>query len=269
MNQRFFLPLLGLGILFVAPSTLVGCGDFSADEEDPVEGSGGVAGTGGDAAGTGGGTPGAGGTVEPPPEASCENVVACGGDVVGNWFAIDSCLTLGGVANLTSFGIGCTEGAIAGPLVVTGNLRIDLGVDGDPPIATDATQTYTDTASPIQIGLAPECLDVSGTMVTCDSVAGPLRSMGFTDDTACVTAASGNGGCDCTAPVLQETVPGFVTTNSSDLALYTAEGNIFSLQGNITVDYDYCVDGDFMLVTPKTVGNVGTATGTILFQRQP
>ena len=45
--------------------------------------------------------------------------------------------------------------------------------------------------------------------------------------------------------------------------------NVLTMEGEVTVEYDYCVQGDFMLVTPKTVGNVGSVTtGTILFTRQ-
>lgn len=266
--------------LFGLALVLAGCGDFSADEGEPTDATGGVAGdgdasTGGTDSGTGGTTgdgdgSGTGGSTEPPLEVSCENVAPCGGDPTGSWFATDSCLSVSGVLDVTSFGIGCTEGTVSGTIDVTGNLRVDPANEDGQLIANDSTQTYTGVDEPLTIYIGPDCLDVSGTVTQCDSIGGPMKGLGFTDPTTCAPAASGDGGCDCTATVQQDSVPGFVTTSTSDLALYTAEGNVFSLQGNVLVDYDYCVQGDTMLVTPKTVGNVGSVTtGTILFERQP
>lgn len=274
MNQRFFLAAVSFGT-FVFASPLVGCGDFSADEEEPAV-TGGAPSTGGGAAtggatgdgdgdaasgGTTGDGDGTGGAVEPPP-ASCDNVVPCGGDVSGNWFAIDSCLSWGGEASVVALGIGCEQAPVTGTLEVSGNLNNDPAET----LVADTTQTFGE----LQIGLGPECLDVSGTMIMCDGVSGPLKSLGFTDPTSCVNSTTIEGGCDCTATVNQASVPGFVTPQISDAALYTAEGNVFTLQGNVTVEYDYCVEGDFMHVTPKTsLGDQATVTGTIVFQRQP
>lgn len=273
MNQRNFLTAFGIGALFVAPP-LMGCGDFSADEgEETATGgaaaTGGGTGTGGAAPGSGGSTPGSGGSApgsggtveEPPPEASCENVEPCGGDPAGVWFAIDSCLSSSGTANLVALGIGCAEGAVTGGTYeVFGNWAFDAASG----ILTDTTQT----TGTVELGLGPECKDVSATLVPCSEVAGPLSSIGFSSGT-CVDSTTITDGCDCTGEVDQTYVAGFLTTATSDVALYTVSGNTLSLQGNVTVDYDFCVDGEYMHVTPKTTGDGGMVTGTIVFQRQP
>jgi hypothetical protein len=269
MTQRnlvviFYVSALG----FAVP--LASCGDFG--DGDGAAGTGGSsvgtggssAGTGGSSAGTGGSSAGTGGTAgstgnEPPPDASCDNVVGCGGDVVGVWFAVDSCLTVSGTANLAALGIGCTEGTADGTLAVSGNWRV-----GDDGTLTDTTQT----TGTIKLGLGPECKDVSGTVTQCDAIGGPLASLGFTES-ACVDSATIEGGCDCTGTVDQAGAAAFVTFDVASMGLYAIDGNALTFTGYEVVDYDYCVDGNFMHMTPTTVNDIGTVSGTIVFQKQP
>lgn len=267
MNQRFFLTVFSVGA-FVASAPLFGCGDFSADDE-PVGGSGGDTGAGGTTDGAGGSTDGTGGAVElPPPVASCEaNVVPCGGDVVGLWHVTDSCLKPTGIANVSALGIGCSEADVTGGnYEVSGNLRFDAPGDGGQLIVADTTQ-MTGT---LELGLSPMCKDVSATLVMCEGVQGPLKSLGnFIEPTTCVDSATITDGCDCTCTVDQTSVPGFVTTDVSDVALYSMANNVLTIAGNVTVEYDYCVQGNYMQLTPKTVGDGGTVTGSIVLTRQP
>ena len=282
MTSRSFVSFIGPSLLGTL-LPLAGCGDFGSD----VEGSGGsTAATGGSTGATGGstgetggapgetggtgGTAGSGGSTggeggtggvvnEPPPEASCDNVVGCGGDVVGVWFAVDSCLGVGGMANLAALGIGCTEGTASGTLEVTGNWTI--AADG---ILTDTTQT----TGTINLVLGPECKDVSGTVAACDTIGGPLSSLGFTDS-SCVDSATVPDGCDCTGTVNQSGAAAFVTFDVATMGLYATEGNTLTFTGYEEVDYDYCADGNFMHLTPATANDIGTVTGTVVFQRQP
>lgn len=243
--------------------TLAGCGDFGAD--DPVDGTGGTDAGSGGSDGTTGGTSGdgdgTGGTFEVPPDASCDNVTGCGGEVESVWFAIDSCLTVSGIADLTAHGIGCTEGEASGTIEVTGNWTI--AADGT---LTDTTQT----TGTVELKLAPECKDVSGTVTQCDAIAGPMwASLGFVrDDSFCVDSETIEGGCDCTGVLNQAGAAGFITLDVAATGLYETEGNTLTFTGYETVDYDYCVDGNFMHVTPTTAYDIGTVTGTILFRRQ-
>jgi hypothetical protein len=78
------------------------------------------------------------------------------------------------MANLSALGIGCSEATASGTLAVTGNWNFADGPADNDEILTDTTQTTGE----IVLGLGPECLNVSGTMVSCADVAGPLASIG-------------------------------------------------------------------------------------------
>lgn len=270
--------------------SLAGCFDYDADTPDTSIGAataGGSSGTGGTGA-TGGGTagsagtaaagggmggsatgPGGGGTgsgVRPePPDASCDNVTGCGGEVLGNWFAVDSCLTLGGMANLSALGIGCTEATAGGTLEVAGNWTFADGPADNDEILNDTTQTTGE----ILLGLSPACLNVSGTMVGCSDVAGPLASLGF-ESTTCVPSTTIEGGCDCTGVVNQQGTAGFVTFDAGAMALWSTEASTLTAAGFTTVDYGYCIEQDtFLHVSVASSSSTGVVTGTIVFQKQP
>ncbi len=302
--MRKISTLLCLGTIGLS---LVGCGEYEADDPDPVEA---PVETGADTAATGPGTPdapvtggggapadpgtpdapvmggggapadpgtpdapvmggggapadpgAAGGRVDPPTP-SCENVQACGGDALGVWFAVGSCLSVDGAADLRGLGIGCSEGTATGELQVSGNWSVTN--DEGTQLLTDTTQT----TGQIVLGLGSECLDVSGTRVGCADVAGPLRSAGF-ESTECVASATIPDGCDCTGVVNQTGAAGFVTFDIAPAGLWETEGSTLTFTGYETVDYDYCVDGDFMHVSVATVNPNGAVTGTIVLQRQP
>jgi hypothetical protein len=294
MAQRNWVVVIGTSAMGLA-LLLAGCGDFGSGGDEGGSGTGGMAGaagtggmagaagtsgmagaagTGGMAgaagtggmggAGTGGTAAGAGGSGgnEPPPEASCDDVVGCGGDVVGVWFAVDSCLNVGGMTDLTAHGIGCTEAPVEGMLAVTGNWTI--AEDGT---LTDTTQT----TGTINLTLAPECKDLSGTVTQCDAIAGPMfASLGLVrEGSTCMDSATIEGGCDCTGIVNQAGAAAFVTLDVAEMGLYATEGNTLTFTGYDVVDYGYCADGNFIHLTPITSNDIGTVTGTVVFQRQP
>jgi hypothetical protein len=216
---------------------------------------------------TGSGAGGMGSSVRPePPDASCDNVTGCGGEVLGNWFAVDSCLSVGGMANLAALGIGCSEATASGTLEVTGNWTFadNPSVDNDE-ILTDTTQT----TGQIVLGLGPDCLNVSGTTVGCGDIGGPLASIGF-ESTTCVDSATIEGGCDCTGVVNQQGTAGFATFDAGAMALWSTEESKLTLAGFTTVDYDYCIEEDaFLHVSVASSNPNGVVTGTIVFQKQP
>jgi hypothetical protein len=232
----------------------------SASGAAPVGGSagaGGSPGTGG-AAGAGG-SAGAGGR-ETPPEASCENVTACGGDATGVWFATSSCLPVSGMADLTGQGIGCKAAPITGKLAVTGNLT--LGADG-------MFSDNTSTTGEVVLELAPECLDVSGTVTMCDRIGAPLSSVGYSD-VKCVDSTVTTGGCTCTGTVKQAGSMGWVAFDPPKTGTHTSANNVLTLKNSMQeLQYSYCVEGNFMKATPSTKTIVGTVSGTVVLQKQP
>jgi hypothetical protein len=269
--------------LLAFPFSLAGCARYDSDDPDTSVGAataaggssstGGSAGTAPAAAGggmggsniaTGGG--GMGSSVQQePPEASCDNVTGCGGEVAGNWFAVDSCLSVSGMANLSALGIGCAEATASGTLEVTGNWTFADGPADNDEILNDTTQT----TGQILLGLGPMCLNVSGTTVGCTDIAGPLASIGF-ESTTCVNSATIAGGCDCTGVVDQAGTAGFVTFDAGAMGLWSTEENSLTVAGFTTVDYGYCIEEDaFLHVSVASSNPNGVVTGTIVFQKQP
>ncbi len=194
--------------------------------------------------GTGGNT-GSGGA-----SASCSNVAPCGGTVVGSWNVTSSCLTVSGELDLTLAGLNCAPAAITGSLHVTGTWT------------GNADGTYSDnttTTGSEQFALAPACLSLSGTTTTCDGIAGPLQSLGFSSVT-CTSAA--NGGCTCTSTVQQAGGAGLVSALASGNGRYETSGNTLTVDNSSP--YSYCVSGTKMTWTPQPASP--TMTGTIVFQ---
>jgi hypothetical protein len=280
MKHLRFLPKAHPSVLPVCSLacslSLAGCFDYDADTPDTSIGAamaGGSSGTGGTGAtgGMGGssagaGAGGSGSSVRPePPDASCDNVTGCEGEVLGNWFAVDSCLSVGGMADLSALGIGCTEATASGTLEVTGNWTFADGAADNDEILNDTTQT----TGQILLGLGPACLNVSGTTVGCGDIGGPLASIGF-ESTTCVQSTTIQGGCDCTGVVNQQGTAGFVTFDAGAMGLWSTEESTLTVAGFTTVDYGYCIEDDaFLHVSVASSNPNGVVTGTIVFQKQP
>jgi hypothetical protein len=280
MPSRRGLLGLGAGTLLCA-ATLTSCGDYDP-EPGPAAGGGGQtmstgmlntagqtamggaaggagpAGLGGSGASTGGasGTGGGSGTLQVAPvEADCEAVEPCGGEVVGTWVVAGSCLPVSGMANMSGFGLGCTEAPITGALEVTGTWVANA--DG-----TFKDQTHTTGDS--QLELPASCLTVSGTTTTCDRLGGALQALGYASVT-CTDAASA-GGCTCAATVDQAgglAIPAFGAPSSGT---YTVANDVLTASGSgdSANSYAYCVSGNQMVMTPQATGTTGALTGTIV-----
>ncbi len=222
-----------------------------------LTGSGGVAGRGG-VAGTGGSV-GAGGTVGTGGSSSgggggggaCSNVLACGGDLVGTWTVTSSCLSVTGQMDMAVLGLGCTSATVTGSLQVTGTWTAKS--DG----------TYSDnttTSGDEQLKLPASCLQISGTITTCDRIGGVLFAAGY-DSVSCISAAG--GGCTCSAAVDQIGWMGVVNLDASTSGEYTTSGTVVTLDGE--AKYSFCVAGDKLSMTPQ--GTSPTTTGTVVFQK--
>ncbi len=192
------------------------------------------------------------------PEASCEVVTACGGDVVGTWSAMKSCLPVTGNVDMTGFGLGCSDSPVSGDLAVTGNWTFNE--DGS---MTDETSTTGEQ----DLALLAACLDVSGTVTTCDRVGAPLASLGFIEVTCADDAET--GGCSCPATVEQAGGAALVSFDAMDSGDYTIADNVLTISdGRNEAQYAYCVEGDIMTVSPQSVSKAGPVGGTIVFVRQ-
>ena len=213
-------------------------------------------GAGGDAVASGGSS---GSGVRPePPKPTCTDVTACGGDVAGVWFASGSCLPLSGIADISAFGLGCKEAGSEGKLEVTGNWT--LGADGK-------ISDNTATTGEVKLELAPACLNVSGTVTTCDRVPRQLGSLGLKEAT-CVDSTVTTGGCTCNGKIEQMGSMGHVAFDPLKMGTYTTADNKLTTMGIDPVEYDYCVEGEIMTVTPKVAPKIGQLNGTVVFQKQ-
>ncbi len=247
---------------------LAGCSDDSGDSDDNPQATGGIgaAATGGAATGGagatgtgGGGATGTGGAatggVSGGTEASCDNVVACGGDIVGTWTVSDSCVSLGGELDVSLQGLGCAIGTVTATTIeVSGTWT----ANADGTYTDNLTWTGTET-----IGLSPDCLNVSGTTTTCDRVGSPMVGLGYHqglnyNSLDCVDDPA-TGGCTCTGVIeqVQNAVGGTYTVDANTVT--TSEGMVFS----------FCVAGTELTMTPAkwATNTTTTTTGTVVLQK--
>lgn len=192
----------------------------------------------------------------PDVQASCTNMAPCGGDVVGTWVVADSCVPVSGEANMSGFGLGCTAAPVTGALEVTGSWIANA--DGT---FTDQTTTAGDSV----IELPPACLNVSGTITTCDRLDGALQALGYASVT-CADAAS--GGCTCMASVQQTGGMAFVVLGASSDGRYALANDAFTVTGRAPREYAYCVAGTTLTMTPQSANNAGMLMGTVVLQKQ-
>jgi hypothetical protein len=206
-------------------------------------GSGSSAGAGGSSGsgGTGGGS-------------SCSSVVACGGSLVGAWTVTSSCLQVTGQLDLSLAGAGCPSAPVTGSLQVTGTWT------------ANADGTYSDhtiTTGDEQLTLAPSCLSISSTSVSCDGAASIIQNLGYASLT-CTSVAG--GGCTCAATVHQTGGLGLVSVAPSTSGNYASTGSVVTISGDAgDTKYSTCVSGNTLTMTPQSTSP--TMTGTIVLQK--
>lgn len=192
-----------------------------------------------------------------PSDGVCSDVRACGGNVPGQWVVRSSCLSVGDRMVVRDIGLGCNEVDVAGALLVRG--RLTLSEDRS---VTDDTVTVGSLA----LGIHPECLDVSGTVVTCEGLSVPLKNLGFSEVT-CLDAF--DGGCACVAQVNQAGglgyVPSAASTPGGDYIVNGEELAVFS--ANVPRYYSYCALENALTVTPTGNELLRGTSGTIVFER--
>jgi hypothetical protein len=253
------LPLTGCGNYDPEPAAVGGsgqtmtAGQLNTAGQTASGGSSGATGGGGTASGTGG----SGTVAVTPVEADCTAVAPCGGSVVGTWAVAGSCLPVSGNADISGFGLGCIAAPITGALKVSGTWTAK-----DDGTFTDQTTTTGDS----QIELPAACLNVSGTVTTCDRLGGALQALGYASVT-CADAASG-GGCTCAASAEQSGGLAMVKVGAATNGTYTTADNMITTSAGGSNAYSYCVSGNTLVVTPQAAGTTGALTGTIVLVKQ-
>ncbi len=208
--------------------------------------------TGGDAlAGAGGNPLGTGGT-----EASCSDVEPCGGDVVGTWIVVSSCLAVTGELDVSGLGLACTSVAVSGSLQVTGTWTAN----------TDGTHTDGLTwLGEQQLDMEPQCFqNTNAPPDICARVGGALPVLGEVEGLAysslgCEGAAPTESGCTCMGTVEQD--------QNSEVGTFTATAGVVTTSGGL--EFSYCRSGNTLVMTPLrwSPDTSMTPTGTVLFQQ--
>lgn len=199
-----------------------------------------------------GGAGGAGPGPGDDPEPSCPDGEACGGEVRGRWEVNSSCLEVDGKFDVSWLGIGCSEAAIWGELDVAGELEfLDDGRFLD----------ETTTSGDLALRLLQECLDISGTIVTCEQISFPLASGGFSS-VKCLDYSG--GGCVCGARVNRAGGLGHVSPDASTSGLYTAIDETLTLSDSDAFTYSYCAAARSFVMTPTGVGDIDNIHGSVL-----
>jgi len=201
-----------------------------------------------------GGAPGVGGSNGNPAAngGACSNVSPCGGPLAGTWTVQSSCLSVSGQLDLSLVGTGpaCQSTAITGSLQVTGTFT----AKGDGTYTDDTTTTGTE-----QFALAPSCLSISSTPVTCPGAANLLTVLGYTSLTC--TDATG-GGCNCVGTVHQPGGMGLISVSPATNGTYTSSNNTLSLAAfPDDAHYPYCATGSALTLSvqstsPRTSGTI-------------
>jgi hypothetical protein len=191
--------------------------------------------------------------------ASCDDVMPCGGDVVGTWTVIDSCLKVSGDVVMTDLGLGCTAAPTMGTLEVIGTWS-----------ARSEGMTFLDdttTSGAATIEVPAECADSATQPIRCPSLAGPIVAIAGYASLACVDSEI--AWCACSATFDQAGGMGLISTSPITSGTYTtADGVLTVSDGTNRVEYSYCSSEGTMLLSPKSVSKTGTVTGTILLQKQ-
>ncbi|HWA77212.1 MAG TPA: arabinofuranosidase catalytic domain-containing protein [Polyangiaceae bacterium] len=235
-----------------SPSTPSGTGGSTNTGGSTGNSTGGS--TGGSVGPTTGGTVGTGGSVGTTGGSgggSCPGATPCGGDVVNSWTISSSCLSVSGVLDLASLGLGCKAGTISGSMSVTGTWSAK---------SDTSYQDGSKTTGTLNIGLPAECLFISGTTTDCPGISGPLKGIGLADAT-CTPAAG--GGCSCVGKVDQSGSLGWPNSAPDKSGNWETANNVVTIDSK--AKFSYCVSGNTMTWTPTAW--IAPVSGTITFQK--
>lgn len=166
---------------------------------------------------------------------SCGMVAACGGDVVGEWTIVDTCLTASG------------GGAIFGDFCPTATIDASgIRASGMGSYRADMTFAGTVTLSgSVAFVLPASCLTMSGITLTCAQLDQAVKQAMMDDPDPSIQSIScaGSGSCRCTAQMTPQTSTGSGT--------YTTSGT--TLVENGSSSSEYCVQGNELHVLSSSM----------------
>lgn len=190
--------------------------------------------------------------------ASCDNVLPCGGDVLGSWTVIDSCLNVGGDVVLADFGLGCSAAPTTGSLEVTGSWS--ASAEG---VVSDDTTTSGDATIDVPV----ECSESAALAIRCPALAAPIGLVLGYASLACVDSES--AWCACSGSFEQTGGMGLISATPIRSGTYTtADGVLTVSDGTNRAEYFYCSSEDTLVLSVRSVLDTGAVTGTIVLQRQ-
>jgi hypothetical protein len=247
--QRKILTILRMAT-FTIWTAAAGCGGDSTDGgagrggQNP--GSGGAGGKGGSSSGgrAGASTAGSGGSGG---ALNCTSVTACGGNVVGSWTVVSSCLKLSGQMDVERLSLGCASVPVNGSLTTSGTFL------------ANADGTYTDnttTRGSATFPLAPACLSVSSVPTTCDRADRIFSAAGW-DEATCTET---NGTCNCSLSTVQEAGLGQIAPFTTPSGNYTISGTTLTID---QLSHAFCSEGNTLTLTPQASG----LSGTVVLQK--
>ena len=182
---------------------------------------------------------------------ACSAATDCGGDLVGNWTMIDSCIDVPADASSMDF---CPTATTSTSMKASGTASF---------LADGTYTTVTTIEGSLRMNLPNECLTESGITLTCDQLNQAFAQM-FTSDPEnpfksfnCTSAGSG---CACTFTMNPQT--------ETEEGTYVTSGNTLTTSTLVSSESsNYCVTGDELAVSViPPAGETGTVA--MLFKRQ-
>jgi len=224
---------------------LLGCGGRAQGTASGTESGGadnvtdGVSGSSNGPSNLGGGRD-AGGDV--PNNLQCREAKPCGGTLAGDWKVVDSCLQVGGVADVPNWGLGCKSLPVLGTLAVTGSFSVS---------SAGALVDATRTTGAFELDFDTSCLNVSGVRISCEALEGLVLAFGYQSATCSEVQQS----CRCNASVDQLGSMGLVSAEpvtagtvslDSPTSFAVSDGPALGQVG----EYSFCAKDKRLTVTP-------------------
>jgi hypothetical protein len=172
--------------------------------------------------------------------ASCQEVAACGGNIVGDWAIVSSCAGLIASASSAALKGFCSQASFDAS---------GLDLEGTISFKADGTYTASTTLSGSVAEILPKsCLTVRGVTLTCAQLNQVLRSAQVSGTAQAPTPSftcsdASGGGCACRTAVEQQ--------NTTSSGRYGTSGTVLTQTRGATIDQsDYCLDGSGLHLAP-------------------
>jgi hypothetical protein len=180
---------------------------------------------------------------------NCGKVAACGGDIVGEWSVVDTCLSFAGAPPTGDF---CPTATIdAGGINVSGKVSYKADM---------TFSTMLTISGSMAMELPASCLTVEGITLTCAQVDQAVKQAFAADPDPSIQSIScaGMGSCRCTFVMAPQ--------SSTSSGTYTTSGTTVSENGSAGTPY--CVQGNELHISDMSMGT-GTlsASGGLVLKR--